>query len=487
MKKNLCFQRSFSVVGLIQRSYYLIGLFIVLLSPSTYAQHEADKWYFGQHAGLDFTGGAPVAVYGSALATTEGCATISDNNGNLLFYTDGVTAWDRNHNVMPNGTGLMGGISSTQSSICIPLPGSSTIYYLFTVDEIGGPNGFRYSIVDMTLNGGNGDIDTSSKNVFILGSVTEKLTAMKQPTGDYQVAVHEWGSDAFYVYQLTSGGLQPLPSISHVGIIHNTSAIQNTYGEMKFSPCGDKIAVAIGYEDTVEIFSFDEFTGIISNAITIPMGAHVYGIEYSRNGDLLYVSNYDPLGTLVQYDISSGNAATIIASKTILSSTPDIYGLQIGNDGRIYTSVPWLPYLGVINNPNVQGTGCNYVDNGVDLDPQFMGITSAIGLPAFIQSAFRLEIECMPSGVNDINSENEFVISPNPVTDHFEISFHLESEATLAIYDALGKKVFEKFYPSIALRQIDLNAKELGLVEGIFFAEVSSGTKRYSRKFICVR
>ena len=140
---------------------------LLLFSLSTYAQHEADKWYFGVNAGLDFFGGPPVAIYGGAMATTEGCATISDNNGNLLFYTDGVTVWNRNHQVMPNGTGLMGGISSTQSSICIPLPGSTLIYYLFTVAEIGGPNGFRYSIVDMSLQGGNGDVVANSKNIFI--------------------------------------------------------------------------------------------------------------------------------------------------------------------------------------------------------------------------------------------------------------------------------------------------------------------------------
>ncbi len=459
---------------------------LLLFSLSTYAQHEADKWYFGVNAGLDFFGGPPVAIYGGAMATTEGCATISDNNGNLLFYTDGVTVWNRNHQVMPNGTGLMGGISSTQSSICIPLPGSTLIYYLFTVAEIGGPNGFRYSIVDMSLQGGNGDVVANSKNIFILGNVTEKLTAMKQATGDYHIAVHEWGSDAFYVYRLTTGGLQAVPVISNTGIVHNTTVIQNTYGAMKFSPCGDKIATAIGYQDTVEIFDFNESTGIVSNAITIPVGYHVYGIEYSRTGDFLYVSNYDPLATLVQYGLTSGNADTIIASKTILSSTPDIYALQIANDGRIYVCRSFSTFLGVINSPNVQGTGCNYVDNGVDLDPQFMGVTSSLGLPAFIQSAFRLEIDCTPSGLNTTASENVFDVSPNPVTDHFEISIRVTSVATLLIYDALGKKVFTKNFSTVGLQKLELSAKEIGLGEGIFFATLA-GDKMNAKKFICVK
>jgi hypothetical protein len=464
----------------------ILQLSLVFLSFTAYAQHEADKWYFGQHAGLDFFNGPPVAVYGGALATTEGCATISDNNGNLLFYTEGINVWDRNHQLMPNGTGLMGGISSTQSSICIPLPGSTTIYYLFTVDEIGGPNGFRYSIVNMNLNGGNGDIDTSAKNVFILASVTEKLTAMKQPTGDYRIAVHEWGSDAFYVYQLTSSGLQPAPVISHTGIIHNTSAIQNTYGDMKFSPCGDKIAAAVGYQDTVEIFDFDEFTGVVSNAISIPVSYHVYGLEYSRTGDLLYVSNYDPLGTLVQYDLTSGNADTIAASKTILSATPDIYGLQIANDGRIYVCKSFSSSLGIITSPNVQGTGCNYVDIGVDLDPQFMGVTSGLGLPAFIQSAFRLEVDCTPTGINSAAAENTFQVAPNPAAGRFEISFSSDAPGTLSVFDAVGKIVFEiNYFPSPAIQKIALNVTELGMSRGVYFVKLAD-RKIITKKIVCL-
>jgi hypothetical protein len=457
---------------------------LLLFSISSYAQHEADKWYFGVLAGLDFFNGPPVPIYGGALNTNEGCATISDNNGNLLFYTDGVTVWNRTHQVMPNGTGLMGGLSSTQSSICVPLPGSTTLYYLFTVDEIGGPNGFRYSIVDMTLDGGNGDVDVNNKNIPILTPVTEKLTAMKQlPSGDYWIAVHDWGTDAFYVYSLTQSGLQPNPVVSNTGIVHNMSMIQNTYGAMKFSPCGDKIAAAIGYQDTVEIFNFDQNTGSISNPITLPIGYHVYGIEYSRTGNLFYVSCYDPLGTLLQFDLSSGNIDTILASKTILSSTPDIYALQIANDGRIYVCKSFSQWLGIINSPNVSGTGCNYVDMGLDLDPQFNGVTASLGFPAFIQSAFRLEVDCTPTEISESVSENDFVVSPNPSNGNFEIMLP-NDDGILSIYDAFGKNIFERKYNSTE-RKIEFNRAKLKIAQGIYFAKISSGENIFVKKFIC--
>jgi hypothetical protein len=37
-------------------------------------------------------------------------ASISDNDGNLLFYTNGCDVKDRQHNIMPNGDGLNPGI-----------------------------------------------------------------------------------------------------------------------------------------------------------------------------------------------------------------------------------------------------------------------------------------------------------------------------------------------------------------------------------------
>jgi len=67
-----------------------------------YSQKEANIWYFGENAGLDFNSGVPVALLDGQLNTREGCATISDKNGNLLFYTDGITVWNRSHKIMQN-------------------------------------------------------------------------------------------------------------------------------------------------------------------------------------------------------------------------------------------------------------------------------------------------------------------------------------------------------------------------------------------------
>jgi len=79
-------------------------IFLLFLSLNMFAQKEAAIWYFGDGAGLDFNNGSPVALTDGQLSTIEGCSTISDANGSLLFYTDGITIWNRNHDIMVNGS-----------------------------------------------------------------------------------------------------------------------------------------------------------------------------------------------------------------------------------------------------------------------------------------------------------------------------------------------------------------------------------------------
>ena len=451
-----------------------------------YSQHLADNWYFGVNAGINFNNGIPTAVSGGALVTNEGCSSATDSLGNLLFYTDGISVWDKNNVIMPNGTGLFGGTSATQSALVVPSPANVNEYYIFTVDEIGGPHGFCYSIVDMTLQGGIGDVAT--KNIPILSNVTEKLTAVSQlGTGNYWVMVHEWGSNAFYAYNLTATGLSAIPVISNTGIVHTTDSIQNTYGQMKFNTCGTKIALTVGYLDTTEVFDFDPLTGIVSNPLTLPMGNHVYGLEFSGDGQKLYVTKYI-IGTvsyLVQFDLSLGSAAAIISSETIINSIfdPDYYyGLQLAPDGKIYVSKNFKQFLGVVNDPDQAGTSCNYIDNGFDLDPNFNGMTSALSLPGFVQSTFRGEVVCTITGINENagNVEDNFIF-PNPSSVGFTLSNSKNQPIEeIIVYDDTGRLMAD-FKAIPANSQFTFGQS---LSAGFYFAEMRSQGKNLIRKIV---
>jgi len=217
--------------------YKVFTLFFLLFFNQANAQDEANIWYFGYNAGIDFNSGAPVALTDGQLSTYEGCVTISNAAGELLFYTDGIKVWDKNHTIMPNGFDLLGNSSSTQSGIIVPNPANPNIYYVFTVDELCYPNGLRFSEVDLSLNGGTGDV-TSNKNIPLHTPSTEKITAIKHANGiDFWVITHDWNSNDFLSFKVTAAGVNLVPVVSSVGNQHNGST-NHAIGYLKASVMG---------------------------------------------------------------------------------------------------------------------------------------------------------------------------------------------------------------------------------------------------------
>ena len=108
------------------KSILLLFLIFVINIDILNAQQRkrAAFWHFGNQAALDFTC-QPVDLPGSQMNAFEGSASISDTNGILQFYTQGTTVWDRNNNVMPNGTALLGNPSSVQAAVIVPHINSS--------------------------------------------------------------------------------------------------------------------------------------------------------------------------------------------------------------------------------------------------------------------------------------------------------------------------------------------------------------------------
>lgn len=365
------------------KSLFLLFLILFSLSFKSGAQGETNFWYFGYNAGLDFNSGTPVVQTNGAIFTSEGSATISTAAGALRFYTDGMTVWNNLHTPMANGTGLFGNSSSTQSAVIIPKPGTTDIYYIFTVDAIGGPNGLRYSEVNMTLAGGLGDV-TAVKNVALATPVTEKVTAVKHANNvDLWVIAHDFTTTQFFVYSVTSAGVSTVPIISNAGSI---DAVPYGIGNLKASADGSKLVQCI-YTNTVDILNFDNATGIITNDFSfVSPFQYPYGAEFSPDGSRLYFG-----GTVnqnvYQYNMAAGTSAAIIGSMTVVgsSSTSGYLGsFQMAPDGKIYIAKDGTSTLGCINNPNTLGAGCGFVDNAVNL---LSGICQ-LGLPDFIQSYF---------------------------------------------------------------------------------------------------
>jgi len=273
------------------------------ISTLTLAQNQYNVWYFGAgpgyHTGnlldpgpgLDFNSGSPVVLTNSAMGFTEGCATYCNSSGQLLFYTNGTYVWNANHDTMPNGRDLGAHVSSTQNSIVIPIAGDTNRYYLFSNDgaPTGNGTGLHYSIIDMTLSGGSGDVDPAAKAVPLLSNTSEKLAAARHCNGvDYWVITHLHQTNTYYAYHVSAAGIVNTV-ITSIGPVDNSGAS----GHIKVSPKNDKISVRINNGSEVDIFDFDNETGVLSNPMVLytpPAFEWLGGTSFSPDGNLFYLT-----------------------------------------------------------------------------------------------------------------------------------------------------------------------------------------------------
>ena len=359
---------------------------VLIFNITANGQGQARYWHFGTGAGLDFATSPPSLLAVSSLTTYEGTADISDAFGNLLFYTDGTTVYTASNTVMGNGTGLFGNNSSTQSAIIVKKPGSATLYYIFTIDQLAGTSGLCYSIVDMAMAAGSGSVVI--KNVNVYGPSCEKLTAVKHCNGvDYWIVSHEYNSNVFRSYLLSSGGLSAGSVNSSCG-----AAVSNTLetiGYMKCSPQGSKLLCArynitAAPSTVAELFDFDSSTGVVSNPVAL-LNASSYGCEFSSDGSKAYVGLYDKQ-TILQYNLCAGSNSAIIASQYSINCPGATIGaLQLAPDSKIYVSLFSSSVLAAINSPNQAGATCNFALNALSIP----GATTQLGFPNFIADYFK--------------------------------------------------------------------------------------------------
>jgi len=361
------------------KQFWFVFLLIFYTSLS-FSQREANIWYFGKKAGLDFNSGTPIPLTDGQMSTFEGCATISNASGQLLFYTDGVTVWNKKQQIMSNGTGLLGHSSSAQSATIVQKPGSLNLFYIFTTDNEHDPDGFRYSVVDLTLDNSNGAV-TSDKNILIRTPSIESLGVTKHANGtDFWIVNHGWESNTFYAYQLSSSGLSSAAVTTSIGAVIEGVGFQAA-AFIKISPSGSKLAFT-SVADIAQLFDFNTATGVLSNPVTLNTeGGELYGVEFSPTENALYLSN-TLANKIYQFNLL---ASDIRASELLIYYSEKYPGaLQLGPDSKIYVAVYGQDKIGVINNPNIIGTGCDLQIAGVDLG----GRISNTGLPSFNQSFF---------------------------------------------------------------------------------------------------
>jgi len=403
--------------------YYKILIILVAFPLFGYTQKEANNWYFGNTASINFNSGYAIALTKSKMLAIGGCATISTFNGRLLFYTDGCTIWDSTHNIMPNGWDLCSKSTIiTQSALIVPMPDSNDFFYVFT--NVTYSENISYSIINMKLNSGKGDVVPGRRNIPLYMTMPrQKMASVKHGNGkDYWIVSMKTHSDSIYAWKLTSFGITDFPVITKTN--YKLPWAEPSNGHLKISPNGKKVAFT-NARDSTYIGDFDNLTGKISNIIgfnnqsfqSYPYGS--YGLEFSPNSRYFYVSEINPI-KIYQYSADVLNKNELIFSKKGIDTVGAKNGycaLQLGPDGKIYISIENSNFLSVIHKPDSNGLKCGLQKDFVYLEGKSCGLT----LPNFISSNFqRRTFEVKPACVNN---PTRFLISNTDYLDSVKWNF----------------------------------------------------------------
>lgn len=371
-------------------------------------------WYFGDGAGLDFNPDPdnPDAPTPRPIAERHpqnipaGTTTISDETGQVLFFTDGESVWDLNGTLMENGDAIGGDNGSSQGVIAVPVPQEQTLFYLFTTQQsANGTNEVKFSLVDIKSDNQEGVGNVVTKDNFLFSPSTEHSAAFSGGDSTW-VLFHELGNNTFRAYPVSSQGIGQ-PVMSSVGSSHG---FNSGVGAMKFSPDGSQVAVTIseGGCNKLEIFDFDADTGEMTEYARIDLGCDgdVYGLEFSDSGEKVFVSyrnggpgieefaikaveNDDPEAATCPacFDGASTRPqieACILSTRNTINNVPsDIGALQIGPDGNIYVAVVGSSQIGQIAVGSSCGANSTFNMDAVKPMPG----TTNLGLPSFVQNS----------------------------------------------------------------------------------------------------
>lgn len=404
------------------------GFLLNVAAQPAWTLKENVNWKFYQYGGLKFENNIPkadsssmrhITTSGSANVYSYSGASVSDAQGNLLFYSDAHTVWDKNGRPMPNGNNLLPS-NATDATLILPVLDNPDQYYIIytsgTIDFGGNSvNAYqlRYTKVDMTLNNGFGDVVTGQRNMLIDQNLSGQIKAVPGDSCNIWLVAHAVDKAQFRVYEIKDTGIYKTPITSDVGFgAVGFMGPLSFLGHMNVSHDRKNLAFVQWGGDLVpllELYDFNPSTGKVSNARIIDTLAFInYAICFSPDNKKLYFAINNPdvvdwhkASSLFQYNLEAGNPTSIRASKFLISdsiSSVNVH-MRVGPDGKIYipssygndTSAefsdyfydlngtpathpkapdyPFHAYLGCIQNPDALGANSNFKRRAVALNP----------------------------------------------------------------------------------------------------------------------
>ena len=274
--------------------------------------------------------------------------------GDMKFIISNRLGYGKDFKDFPNDT-FIRSCPDQKSYHIIPFQNDSNKFYVLQFQsaaadllaqesglQVRCPNavGLAYSIVDLSKNGGLGDFVIT--NMPITGGLTEQLTLVRHSNGkDVWIIVHPYGTAQYHAILVTDAGFQQ-PVVSNIGGIVAGGFI-GSLGNITASHDGKLLAgcrsiAGTGGGGNIELFDFNNATGLLSNYRTLPSQEYVSKLQFSPDNSKLYAIGSDLFKPLiVQWDFNQPNIA---ASKTIVVRNINtyMYDMQLAPDGKIYIS-----------------------------------------------------------------------------------------------------------------------------------------------------
>jgi uncharacterized protein (TIGR02145 family) len=304
--------------------------------------------------------------------------------------------YNRNNDTMPNGFLYSGNeTNAAQVYFVVQNLTDDSSYYLFNVRSPSTPSGgLFYSIINMRLDGGLGDIAPGEKMVAVPGGdwAGHVITGTRHHNNKdvWIVTRNRHNSYNYLSYLITASGINTPPVQSQSTVFVNGN-VGDQIDYIRISPDGTKLVCL--YDTAAEYCSFNSNTGVVTPLFHVKcldgglnQDFSNCGAEWSVDNKYLYLTceGGGPPQELFQFDATKTDSALFKQSEVLIRDDYPFGFVQFqrGPDNKIYLPRNWLDSLDVINNPSIQGLGCNYQKDAVCLLP---GNNLVDGFPQFLQ------------------------------------------------------------------------------------------------------